>query len=813
MDSDLEDQVVSGEEVQEEQLDSHVSPPLELLPQSYRTNSPDEVRLLAIADNFQRQYSHLCPDRKPLLLCPVNECGVKKFVSTSLRPTPTTHCELYTWQGCAAFVADFLSLEPLETPTELPRHLFSSTSVLQNQRGSCVEYAVLLCSLLLGANYDAYCVSGYAVKEMCEADQSLQDCPLLDTEAKSVTSQEKEQEVEFRVKPQTELKSRFLSRQEEKKQEAEAALLQKQKLQQESEQRPADVLRGLRVHCWVLVLSGSRSVQENFFIDPLTGTSYATGCDYFLGIESVWNNFNYYVNMQDCRKGCTDMLFDVEDLKTWEPVLYGGTSRKQLILSILKREESRMMAKITEEEEEEEDEEKLRVFEMPRSWVTYINISEKDLERRWPGGQKLTRYRKAELEKFALRVRPDGLITRLTTFTDLQRSDVAVVKEWFQHRSDHLDTREVNRTENVTAERFTAGRRFHLLFHRFMSLPDGSEREVEFSRARVDDLVKRTVSPGEMTETFAGRRDFLYYRHVCFNQQARDEDERVLKVVERFHRNESKPANEDVAQRVFLVQQGRMEVTYHLMDCRFIPSKRSFIKPKESTGTIKPEQFTPELVSTFQVDPSEKPLGSLALFNILEDLMKDERTVIVQILESEKEMCDIVRCREQEEAEVELQIPEEVSKARREMLEKERLAAEEKSQQDRLKVVDPLAPYLVHYGDVAGLSPEETLQLYHMCLYDFKARIVEQLDLLQDRCEKETEELKEKQRWYEENQRHLSEEQQEQHHNYCSEKTLQISATHKRLHMLQLSVPEKYSSFDQQLRNDPRISPHLAGSD
>lgn len=63
-----------------------------------------------------------------------------------------------------------------------PRYLFSSTSVLQSQRATCFEFASLLCSLLLGANYDAYCVSGYAVKEMCLLDQRLQDCHLLDNQ-------------------------------------------------------------------------------------------------------------------------------------------------------------------------------------------------------------------------------------------------------------------------------------------------------------------------------------------------------------------------------------------------------------------------------------------------------------------------------------------------------------------------------------------------------------------------------------------------------------------------------------------------------
>lgn len=46
------------------------------LPPSYTTNSPKEEHLLQVADHFSRQYSHLCPDRVPLFLYPLNECDV-----------------------------------------------------------------------------------------------------------------------------------------------------------------------------------------------------------------------------------------------------------------------------------------------------------------------------------------------------------------------------------------------------------------------------------------------------------------------------------------------------------------------------------------------------------------------------------------------------------------------------------------------------------------------------------------------------------------------------------------------------------------
>ena len=45
-----------------------------------------------------------------------------------------------------------------------------------------------------------------------------------------------------------------------------------------------------------------------------------------------------------------------------------------------------------------------------------------------------------------------------------------------------------------------------------------THRETEFSCARVDNLVRRVESPGEMTELFEGRDDFLYIRHVIFDR-------------------------------------------------------------------------------------------------------------------------------------------------------------------------------------------------------------------------------------------------------------------------------------------------------
>lgn len=46
-------------------------------PASYSENSAQEKLLVSMAENLHAQYSYLYPDRKPLLLCPVNELGVQ----------------------------------------------------------------------------------------------------------------------------------------------------------------------------------------------------------------------------------------------------------------------------------------------------------------------------------------------------------------------------------------------------------------------------------------------------------------------------------------------------------------------------------------------------------------------------------------------------------------------------------------------------------------------------------------------------------------------------------------------------------------
>uniref|UniRef100_A0A4W5P6W5 Dynein regulatory complex subunit 7 n=1 Tax=Hucho hucho TaxID=62062 RepID=A0A4W5P6W5_9TELE len=768
-------------------------------PTSYKENSPQEKLLLAIADNFCCQYMHLYPDRKPLLLCPLNECGVQKCVSTTLRPTLLSYPELYSWEGCASFVSEFLSLELLDPPIDPPRHLYSPTWLMQTQRGSCFDFSTLLCSLLLGAGYNAYCVSGYAVKEMCLLNQSLQECPLL-----GKATEQKRQVKKYSVKPPRDLRSGFEQRQEERRQsDAQAILLKKQqeaeRLQEERERLPPDPLLGLRVHCWVLILSGNREVPENFFIDPLTGKSLSTTNKCFLGIESIWNHQNYWVNMQDCRFGCAEMNFDLGDAVKWEYLLYGTTGQSLLLIPDMKKQQEA-------EDDEEEEVDDPKVFEMPPSWVNQINISQQDMETRCPGGMKVIQYRKAKLEKFAPYLLPDGLVTRLTTYSDL---DCDTVKEWYQHRHDHLEERELKKTSNVNIEHFRPGRSYALKSHRYITMAPETERQMDFySHARADGLARRVEMPFEMTETFEDRPDFIYHRHVVFGKRVKVFGPSNTEVVERFNRDRSKPAGEDVAERIFLVSEDRIQVTYHREDDRIIPAWRNFIKPRDSGDSQNPHSFTPQMASTFQVDPFEKPSKNLFLYEMLVHMMKEEERVALKVKESEKEVRAILGVREQEESSIELHISiyntarNERARCHREAL--ERTAKEERLRQEE-KELDFLAPFLAQLGDPENLTRQAALQLRNDCLADLKQRLIDKANLIQARFERETQELQQKQQWYQKNQLTMTKEDEDEYLAYCSDAMFRIHILKLRLSRHKDKAPQKYMALDERLRRDPRL--------
>ena len=121
----------------------------------------------------------------------INECECKRRTVTSylymsmhlpffwqdVRLSPTTLRQSLTTTGTCKFHNYVIMMSSFWLCQ--PSTLVSPTTVLKCQKGNCFDFSVLLCSLLIGAGYDAYCVCGYATRETTLMDETREICPLL----------------------------------------------------------------------------------------------------------------------------------------------------------------------------------------------------------------------------------------------------------------------------------------------------------------------------------------------------------------------------------------------------------------------------------------------------------------------------------------------------------------------------------------------------------------------------------------------------------------------------------------------------------
>lgn len=96
----------------------------------YYENTSKEELVLEHVLEYKRQFKVIYDPLRKLLLAPKNECSKRKFICTTIRPTKLPFVELYDWEKCSKFIADFLEYEELPEPKKYPKQLPSPANVL-----------------------------------------------------------------------------------------------------------------------------------------------------------------------------------------------------------------------------------------------------------------------------------------------------------------------------------------------------------------------------------------------------------------------------------------------------------------------------------------------------------------------------------------------------------------------------------------------------------------------------------------------------------------------------------------------------------
>ncbi|KAK7232184.1 hypothetical protein SO694_00030049 [Aureococcus anophagefferens] len=800
--------------------DGDGSPPASV-PSTYTSDSKKEALCLEYVRHFREKFTALFPDRRELFLMPRNEWGLPKFVCTTLRPTLLPYREIYDFGTLAHFVANYLHYEPLESPNEYPEVLPSPTQVLDWKVGDCFDFAVLLCSYLLGAGYDAYVVYGYAPSWICLRDQSDTTVPILEREAEeaakaAVAQEAKAKEVgdgappTYEAKPRGVPTSRYVAQQEAERKaaEAKAAAANDDDLEADAAAKPrAEAPEPPKqLHAWVMIRGFKRDVQSTVYVEPTTGRAFSPEAAPYRGVEAVWNAKNYWVNMQGTDVPVGDLDFDLVNSDLWEYVFIdpasqaGGSGARAE--DDMYTENADGMDGLGGAASLDGDEDDGNLLDIPPSWVAKLAVSRGDFALRYPpDGQRTTLYHKAKLELFAENHHDQGMTVRLLIYKDAARTVVKECRETFLNRRDKLSHRVRFPLEGKLIEEFLPGRVFSL---RQLVEYTGRRRELYFYvTARQDGLVCREDDIGhKIIERFEGRPDQLVYRSVSVKQDRVTGSNKpqytlpggesageliVQKMTQKFVRNAARKADEDVQKRTFYVQEGRIRTQFHYDDLRITRSTRAASGGDARGG------------GAAAGGGGDGDAESMQL------VLAAERDCLTEVRRSQLEMLELLKLRRREETSVVVDRPIfETARERRVEEKTEQAAVESQDAIDRLQV-DYLTPFLQNVNDLNAISYEEAQRARDSCLKSLKERLIERANIIMTRLNDENAKLAKKQATFQRNQRDNDPSAEEDFERFCSEAMFRIQILEQRLASHEETALKKFQDLDEKLCADPRL--------
>ncbi|XP_070159520.1 dynein regulatory complex subunit 7 [Polyergus mexicanus] len=574
-------------------------------------------------------------------------------------------------------------------------------------------------------------------------------CPYLPERERTPLPIEMPKIVKYQLKAPPDFRSRFLLELEERERKKIDAELRQQEEERtrmiaEFERPRPDKYFGHRIHAWVMILpedKGPRNgeITEPIFIEPASGMYYnPTDEDtnlLYLGVESIWNDQNYWVNMQPRGKGCVEINWDLSKVEFWENLLPG----EPLVVQ-------------QDTDEIEKDVKQDKHLDMPASYVNEIQIHSLDFERRYPRGSKTIFYKKAKVELYAPYFQMDGLIQRVTVYEDYEYNIPVQCYEKYLERSDCLtESRKDLDTDTVT-DFFEKGRSDHCKANRYLASDIASidnERAMDFyDNVQFDGLSRIEMGPLYLTQYYTNREDFLYYRHAQFSVDKNNLADgihfrHISKIIEKYHRNEEIPACQDIAVREFAMIENEIRIKFHYDKDRCSRATRTFIKPSMADRGDR-LAFDPAMTYGYNPDPTAPPEKNLDLFYNLDKHLKDEDRSILCVRDAETEIMGFLKRRIDENSNPQLEISlfdknriVETTSAESEMD-----AIKGPSQRDDVaQEIDPLGPYLARIGNPAYISKAEAYLLRDDCLNDFKQLSIDKANYILRVIEKRAVEL------------------------------------------------------------------------
>ncbi|CAD8138022.1 unnamed protein product [Paramecium pentaurelia] len=774
------------------------------IPFCYKENSPKEELVLEHVQQFQKQFQLHYDEKRNLFLYPKNECDLYKFICTTIRPQKIGYLELYNYEQCARYMSFFIAYEQLDPPDQFPKVIPSPTNVARWQKGDCFDLSILLCSVLIGVGYDAYCVYGTAPRSITSKNESDLDYIFInngikeDDEDKDKDNDELKDN-EFAILPKEEIISKYDTKIQKQKEEFEK---EQRRIaltidDDEPDQMGQDYYAGRRIHCWILLKAGKRGVERNLFIEPSTGRIYQINESPFLAVDAVFNNRNFWINMK-LESKVADLNFDEMDTSmNWEYVMLDTmVEQAQQDDEDYNYGEDHNQQQKQVDPQQQQLQDIAQILDMPPSWPPKIFIDKDAFLKGTPLGESTVFYKKCKIDSFApYSQEKDGLVQRFTIYQDYKRLKVQEIRYFYKHRSDKLVLKRRFPYEFKTIEEYEPGNKPQ---RKTITTIDRQLRIIVYYPTRNHDgLIKRIEKIGEKTiEEYENRDDRVIYRSVRFDPKDKKFEQRdlthndrymgqvkITKMTQKYELSELYPASEQPQKVVIDLQKNIIKVYYHMNKGEINPQFKELKRENmHSLGKLT-EPGVEKKNEDALVSQENQRIANLEkeclthIKNQEDEVKKDEEQLRSQDLKLEKTLHD---------------------KARERYKETLKKSEEEKQREQADK--DYLYPYL-EKRKLQGkevLSYNEALEIQKDVMTKLKERLLSRAAIIQKKLEEERAKLDQAEQ--------MQQKKSDPDDNEYINIQFRIDILEQRAIRFESQALLKYEEMDRKLKEDKRLS-------
>ena len=251
-------------------------------------------------------------------------------------------------------------------------------------------------------------------------------------------------------------------------------------------------------------MPGKRDIETGFFIEPTTGRTYKLDNAPYHSVEAIFNDQNYWVNLDPSRaiESINIDNFENDPTGEWEYVML-KPSQDNL-------DEEQEEKEYSELDELADDEDTL---DMPPPWSPKLFIDKDKFSEGVKDGAKTVFYKKCRVDFYSECKSCDGLTKKVTLYEDYRRIITKEVRCYYSNRKDKLVVRRRFPFDFKRIEHFESTGPTH--WKKIIEV-DGESRKMYFYHHRVKDgLIFREERIGTKTlELYKGREDRLTYRSV-----------------------------------------------------------------------------------------------------------------------------------------------------------------------------------------------------------------------------------------------------------------------------------------------------------